>query len=214
MEESNLLEIKKLYVKKKDKVILRNLNVDKINAKRIGIVGSNGAGKTILIKCILGLEVFQGEIQLYVDKSKVQVIMQRNSYPMYAKSKNILKLILNVDNLNGIQYLIDRFKFSKCLDTDIKNLSGGELQKLNLILVLDLKPRLLIVDEITTGLDFETRSMLISYLDSYLEENDCKIILVSHYPEEINRLTEKVISMKNGEITKICNTCDFKWGDM
>lgn len=206
-----MLNIKEISVIKKQKKILDNCSIKIENVSRLGIIGNNGAGKTTLIKCILGLESYIGSIKILADISNIQVLMQSNNYPIYAKAKDILKLILNINKFDTIERLIERFKFSNCLNTYIKDLSTGELQKLNLILVLASEPTLLIVDEITTGLDFETRKILINYLDNYLSETKCNLIIISHYPEEINKLTEKIIKLEDGKVSKICDTKDLVW---
>ncbi len=195
-----MITIKNLKYIKGSKTILdiddNCINID----KNIGIFGKNGAGKTSLIKCLLGVDNYQGNILLPIDKNNIQVLMQNNSYPSYAKVKDIMKLVLNTNDLSNTNELVEYFEFNSCINKYIGVLSGGELQKLNLILLFSIKHELLIVDEITTGLDYDTRKKLISYLKEYMLKNNTKIILISHYLDELEELVGEVVHLDKGTI--------------
>lgn len=66
------------------------------------------------------------------------------------------------------------------------------------------KPDLLVVDEVTTGLDYETRNKIQIYISQFLKKSECKLIIISHYKEELTSLTEKVICLKEGSVKRIC----------
>lgn len=197
-----MMKICDLKVKKGKSMILKIPNA-KINvSKGTAIFGENGAGKTTLMKCILGIEQYGGTIENSLSKNQIQVLMQKNSYPPYAKTKDILKLILDKRDLSPLSSLFRMFEFEKNLNKKIAVLSGGELQKLSLILAFSKPHKLLMVDEVTTGLDYATRWKLLKYLKDYRKNNNIGLIMVSHYPEEIKSLCDNVIYMKNGTIVK------------
>ncbi|MDU7005650.1 ATP-binding cassette domain-containing protein [Clostridium sp.] len=201
-----MLNIKELKVKKGDNIIL---DIDKVylgENKSIGIWGENGAGKSTLVKCILGIEDYEGVIDINIDKSNVQVIMQSNNYPAYAKVKDVILLILDIKTLDSVMDFIKYIDFETCLEKEIGVLSAGEYQKLNLVLVLSLKPTLLIVDEVTTGLDYSSRNKIIEYIKSYISEFNCGFLIISHYKEELERLTTKTIILDKGHIIDICDS--------
>ena len=200
-----MIKISNLKVKKGKKEILNIDGLDTENTKYLGIFGGNGAGKTTLAKCIIGMESFEGEIVKKFPNSNTQVVLQNNGYPFYAKVKDIIMLVLNVSSLEGeIIEFIRYISFESCLNKEVGILSGGELQKLNLILVLLSKPDLLVVDEVTTGLDYETRNTIQIYISQFLKKSECKLIIISHYKEELTSLTEKVICLKEGSVKRIC----------
>lgn len=201
-----MINIKELKVRKGNNTIL---DIDKLCLKEnklIGIWGENGAGKSTLVKCILGIEDYEGIIEFEVNKSNVQVIMQTNHYPAYAKVKDIILLILDIKTLNPVMDFIKYIDFESCLEKEVGVLSVGEYQKLNLVLVLNLNPTLLIVDEVTTGLDYSSRNKIIEYIKKYLDDHDCGFLIISHYPEELERLTKKTIILDKGRLIDICDS--------
>lgn len=201
-----MINIKELKVKKGNNIILDIDEVCLAENKSIGIWGENGAGKSTLVKCILGIENYEGTIDFSIDKSNVQVIMQSNNYPAYAKVKDIILLILNIKTLDPVMEFIQYIDFHNCLEKEVGILSAGEHQKLNLVLVLSLKPTLLIVDEVTTGLDYSSRNKIIEYIKKYISENNCGFLIISHYKEELERLTTKTIILDKGHIIDICDS--------
>ncbi|RKJ39498.1 ABC transporter ATP-binding protein [bacterium 1XD42-8] len=204
-----MIEIRNLIVEKGESVILKIPNASIDVSKGTAIFGENGAGKTTFVKCILGIERYKGTIESSICKNKIQVLMQKNSYPPYAKTKDILKLILDKRDLSSLSTLLHMFDFEKNLNKKIAVLSGGELQKLNLILAFSKSHQILIVDEVTTGLDYTTRWKLLNYIRDYRKNNNIGFIIVSHYPEEIKALCDNVICLKNGNLVSHCQVDTF-----
>ncbi|MNP33490.1 Daunorubicin/doxorubicin resistance ATP-binding protein DrrA [compost metagenome] len=84
----------------------------------------------------------------------------------------------------------------------IKSLSGGEKQRLAVLLALLPDPQLVFLDELTTGLDTKARKMLWKQLLT-MKNNGLSIVLTSHYMDEVEALCDRVLILKNGE-TMIC----------
>ena len=204
-----MIKIENFTVSKKNKEILKIKEFDSGEVRRIGIFGKNGAGKTTLIKTLLRMERYEGVIQFTKPYHNLQVLMQQNGYSPYAKVKDILQLVLNIKSLEPIMYFIQYISFEDCLDKYVGVLSGGEMQKMNLTLILMSKPDLMIVDEITTGLDAETRQKIQKYIAKYIEDTGCHLIMVSHYKEELAALTEKVIDLQAGKIKQLYEAKEF-----
>lgn len=198
-----MIKINNLKVKYKDKLAL-NIKDELIfeNSKKIGIIGSNGAGKSTLIKAILGIISYEGNIVNDIEKEKIAVHMQFNSYSQVVKTRDVIQMVINnkIENDENLMNLIKFFDFEKLLNKSYKQLSGGEKQKLTLILVMWQNSPVTIFDEVTTGLDFVTRQMLMEKLVDYYKDKPTTLLLVSHYYEELENICDKLLYLDNGEV--------------
>ena len=169
---------------------------------RIGIIGSNGAGKSTLVKAILGLINYQGKIHIEIKPEQIAAHMQENNYVETMKIKYVMEAILNtkIKKDKKLQELIEFFNFEGCLNKKFSNLSGGQKQRLTIIMVLMQDSPLVFFDEVTSGLDFETRQQLMSKITQWYEEKDTTICIVSHYYEELDNIAEKILILEKGNI--------------
>ncbi len=168
----------------------------------IGIVGSNGAGKTTLINAIIGMVKYKGVIENSVKYSDIAVHLQSNGYNEVVSIKTIIETIINdsIKNNQKIRDLIEFFEFEHCLKKKFKNLSGGEKQKLTIILIIMQDAPLTIYDEVTSGLDFETRRNLMVKLNEIYKDSENTMLLVSHYYEELESLVDKILLLDKGDL--------------
>ena len=149
-----MLKIKDLQVKYKDFTAL-NIHGE-INIKKneiVGIIGANGAGKSTLIKALTNQVSYTG----YIEKPKsIAVHMQENPYPNILTCQTIMEGLLKttVKKDKKLRGLIDFFSFQSLLKKKVTQLSGGQKQKLTLIMLLYQDAPLTWVDEMTAGLDF------------------------------------------------------------
>ena len=169
---------------------------------RIGIIGSNGAGKTTLVKAILGLIKYNGSINTKVKPEEMSAHMQFNNYVDTMVVKHIIEAILDtkIKNNKELQELIDFFDFNSCLNKRYSALSGGQKQRLTIILVLIQDAPLAFFDEVTSGLDFETRQQLMSKIEEWYRNKNTTICIVSHYYEELEKLTNKILILEKGRV--------------
>lgn len=170
--------------------------------KKLGILGSNGAGKTTLINAILELVPYQGSIVKDIPTNKIAVHMQYNNYPETISVRTIMEAIIGckLENSEKTMQLIKFFKFESALKKTYKDLSGGQKQRLTVILVLAQESPLTIFDEVTSGLDFQTRTSLMELLEKWYKDRDDTLILVSHYYDELERLVDDVLILENGKV--------------
>ena len=169
---------------------------------RIGVIGSNGAGKTTLVKSILGLTNYSGRIMTELKRQDMAVHLQDNEYVNTMPVKYIIEGILNTKIKSDLrlQELISFFEFEQCLSKRFRSLSGGQKQRLTIIMVLMQNAPLTFYDEVTSGLDFETRQRLMGKLVDWYKEKDSSLMVVSHYYEELEQLADKILILDKGNV--------------
>lgn len=198
-----LLTIKQLQVKYGEQIALQidePINFEK--GERIGVIGSNGAGKTTLVKALLGLVSYQGKVITQLKPEQMAVHMQSNSYVITMPVKRIMETILNtsIRENKELQELIDFFEFGPCLPKRYNALSGGQKQKFTIIMVMMQKAELTFYDEVTSGLDFETRQKLMEKLVEWYQDKEESLVIVSHYYEELEQLADRILLLDQGRV--------------
>lgn len=169
---------------------------------RIGVIGSNGAGKTTLVKALLGLAPYQGSIVMELKPEQMAVHMQFNEYVTTMPVKYIMETILNtrIKSDSQLQELIRFFDFEGCLGKRYSALSGGQKQRLTIILVMMQRAELTFYDEVTSGLDFESRQKLMEKLVEWYRDRKDTLVVISHYYEELEQLADKLLILDQGKV--------------
>lgn len=172
------------------------------DCQKIGIIGSNGAGKSTLIKAILGIVNYDGNIYNDIAPEKIAVHMQFNNYSESVPTRDIIQMIANrkIESDKNLMDLIKYFDFEKLLKKTFKQLSGGEKQKLTLILVMWQNSPVTVFDEVTTGLDFVTRQSLMKKIVDYYKDKPTTILMVSHYYQELEDICDKLLYLNDGKV--------------
>ena len=190
--------------------VLKGINVSIKKGKITYIVGPNAAGKTTMIKSLLGLvKADQGEILInnfklngdWHYRENIGYMPQIANFPENLKVEEILKMIKDLRS-NTPKYdeeLINKFNLKTEFNKRLKNLSGGTRQKVNACIAFLFDPDILILDEPTAGLDPLSSSIL---KDKILEENEKgkTIVFTSHLLTELERLAQEVIFLLDGRI--------------
>lgn len=170
--------------------------------ERIGIIGSNGAGKTTLVKALLGLVKYRGSITTELKPEEMAVHLQFNEYVNTMSVKHIMETVLHtsIRKNQKLQELIEYFEFGPCLGKRYKALSGGQKQRFTIIMVMMQDAPLTFYDEITSGLDFETRQKLMEMLMKWYQDKENTLCIVSHYYEELELLADKLLILDQGKL--------------
>lgn len=170
--------------------------------ERIGVIGSNGAGKSTLVKALLGLLPYQGKVITQLKPEQIAVHMQFNEYVTTVPVKCIMETVLNtkIRKNKELQELIAFFDFEQCLPKKYHALSGGQKQKLTIIMVMMQKAELTFYDEVTSGLDFETRQKLTEKLVEWYRDKEDTLLVVSHYYDELEQLADKILVLDEGKV--------------
>lgn len=170
--------------------------------ERVGIIGSNGAGKTTLLKSILGLVPHKGNITLGIPQEEIAVHMQQNEYIETVPVRIIIEMVMGcrIKDNPQLENMIDFFEFGDSLKKRWKHLSGGQKQRLTLILVMCKESPLTMFDEVTSGLDFETRQRLMAKLVEWYKERNATLLITSHYYSELDNFATKILYMEKGKV--------------
>lgn len=188
--------------------VLNGVNFEVKQGEIFAILGRNGAGKTTLINALMQLTEYEGEIVYDFNKKNlyknINLQLQTSQFEEGAKVletcklyKALLRSDVNLDNL------LDELELSNFKNNYIKTLSGGQKQKLSIVLTLIGQPKIMIFDELTTGLDTIARRGIWDLLKKINKINHTTIILTSHFLDEVEYLADRVMILDNGIAIKI-----------
>lgn len=204
----------------KDKIVLENINLEIPNGESIGILGANGSGKSTLVEIIAGInEQTSGEV-LFLNqnnetdkelKESIGIQFQKGDWPFNTRAVDLLNLLVGKkwSSSEYINELIDIFEVKKIINKRLNECSGGEQQRFNSLLSIIKKPRILILDELITGLDLKMQMKLINFFDELKKKEDITLIIISHIPEEIEQICKRVIVLNEGKIYKDAKVVDI-----
>jgi ABC-2 type transport system ATP-binding protein len=175
-----------------------------------GILGPNGAGKTTTIESIAGLRTPDGGTirVLGLDprrdrdrlRTLVGVQLQESELPDRLTVAEALELFASFyDEPADSRALIEDLGLGDTRDTAYRNLSGGQKQRLSIALALIGRPRIAILDELTTGLDPQARRDTWQLIES-IRERGVTVLLVTHLMEEAERLADRVAVFREGRL--------------
>lgn len=171
--------------------ILEDIDFEINQGCYLGIIGPNGAGKTTLLRLILGIiRPNSGEIKIegvepeeYLKHEPIGYLPQRISQTIYEMPITVEELVrsgINKYNRDNVNWAMDLFRISKLRKKSLKELSGGERQKAFLARALVVKPRILLLDEPTTGIDPNAKDDLLEILERLNREFGVSILVVTH----------------------------------
>lgn len=206
----DIISVKNLKKSYNNIVAVNDISFSVKKGEFFGLLGHNGAGKSTTIDCILGLKAFDSGVVKIFNKDpkksrkdifeKVGVQLQLSSYPDKIKVYEICEetAALYSESCDYNQ-LLKKFSLDKVKKNYVSTLSGGEKQKLAVILSLIPNPEVVFLDELTTGLDVEARRDVWKLLKS-LKKDKVTILLTSHYMDEVEALCDKIVIIKNGKL--------------
>ncbi|WP_440962245.1 ABC transporter ATP-binding protein [Paenibacillus nitricinens] len=204
-----VLSVKDLSVRYGDKLAVQDLSFHLGEGEVIGLLGANGAGKSSSIAAILGIE-----------KSEFQELVLLGKSPITERKEVFQKVGVQFQDTNfqdrltleeaciqwralykkpqAIDPLLHTFGLHEKKKQVVKSLSGGEKQRLAVLLALLPNPQLVFLDELTTGLDTKARKMLWKQLLT-MKEKGLSIVLTSHYMDEVEALCDHLIILRDGK---------------
>ncbi len=180
-----------------------------VNAGEIlAVIGQNGSGKTSAVECIEGLRkpdsglirVFGKDPWLHRSElyRKMGVQLQETEYPSKIRVEEQCRLYASFyERPADWNLLLTQLGLNAKRKSPIHSLSGGEKQRLSILLSLIGRPKLLILDELTTGLDPEVRQNMWNSFEN-IRESGIAILMVSHYLDEVEVLADKILYLEKG----------------
>ncbi|MBQ8180505.1 MAG: ATP-binding cassette domain-containing protein [Ruminococcus sp.] len=210
----DIIKVNNLFLNLGKTEILKNINVAFEEQKIHGLIGRNGSGKTMLMKCICGfVKSTSGEIIVSekvigkdVDFPKdTGIIIETPGFiPYYSGYKN-LRLLAGLNNNIGKEEIFKTMKqvgLDPNLRRHVKKYSLGMRQRLGLAQAIMENPKILILDEPFNGLDKDGVADMRKYLLE-LKEQGKTILIASHSSEDIEILCDTVCEMDKGVLSKI-----------
>ena len=188
---------------------VQGLDLSVIQGSVFGLLGANGAGKSTTIECmlgtrkpdagtvsILGMDPLLQRKQLF---ENVGVQFQEANYQDKVTVSELCEVTQSLYK-NAADYgeLLKQFGIFDKAKSMVKELSGGQRQKLFIVLALIPQPKVVFLDELTTGLDAKARREVWKIL-SDLKEKGLTIFLTSHFMDEVEALCDTICILKRGK---------------
>ncbi len=224
---SKILEVKdisKKYQGKESEILaLKNINFEIQEGEFVSIIGPSGCGKSTLLSIIAGLEdKSSGEI--YIENEKVVGISEKIGYMLQRDCllewKTILdntlfgleiKNELTKENIEYAESLLKKYGLYEFKNKYPSELSGGMRQRVALIRTLATNPKILLLDEAFSALDYQTRIMVTNDIYQILKKENITALMVTHDISEAISMSDRVIVLtKRPAIIKDIHEINFK----
>ena len=178
-----------------------------------GVLGPNGAGKTTTVECIEGLRTPDaGEVRVsgldpVTDRDEVMQLLGAQLQESQLQQKLTVREALELYTAfyrapADWRALVERLDLAEQLDTRFAKLSGGQKQRLFIALALVGNPSVVVLDELTTGLDPRGRRDTWSLIES-VRDSGVTVLLVTHFMEEAQRLCDRVAVIDSGRVVAL-----------
>ncbi len=217
----NLKSVKKDYHSFK----LNDISFNVPRGAIVGLIGENGAGKSTIIRTILGLTRKDGgTIELFgkkdshigfIDQNCIGVVFDSNNFPENYTPRTLSRTLSAIypewDNEQYTHYM-DRLSIP--LNRKIRKLSKGMKMKLAIAAALSHKAKLLILDEATSGLDPIVREEILDMLLEYVIDDNNSVLISSHITGDLERIADYIVFIHKGKVifNKSKDELRYKYG--
>lgn len=206
---STCIDVRSISKSYNGRRVVDNLSFSVQKQEVFGLLGHNGAGKSTTIEMMLGLtKPDEGRVQLLGKEPRknrkeifehVGVQLQASNFQNNIKVEELCQEMSALYK-HPVDYriLLEKFKLEQFEKTQVNKLSGGERQKLSVVLALLCNPQIVFLDELTTGLDTAARREVWKTLKE-LKEDGTTIFMTTHYMEEAESLCDRICLIKDGK---------------
>lgn len=209
-QPKNIIEVQGLTKEYGNKAVVDNISFSVHEGEIFGVLGPNGAGKTTTLEMIEALRPIDGglvtvdgyDVKRDVAKIKHIIGVQLQSSAFFEKMTLSEQLTMFASfygkKVDPIE-LLDQVDLAEKASSYPEKLSGGQKQRFSIAVALVNEPRVLFLDEPTTGLDPQARRNLWELIQK-INQRDITIVLTSHYMEEAELLCDRLAIMDSGKI--------------
>lgn len=193
-------------------IALQNINLHIPQGSSIGLLGPNGAGKTTLMSLLTGLlTVQQGEIlfegvpfEKLTKQQRHQISLVPQDFAFYPlltvwENMKFFAALYEVSDKNWLLELLEKTGLTAHKSKLAKHLSGGLKRRLNFAIGLINRPKVIFLDEITVGIDPQSRQFILNSVKA-LTKQGVTVIYTSHYLQEIEQLCSQLILLNEGRL--------------
>jgi ABC-2 type transport system ATP-binding protein len=207
---SSILEVNRLHKTYGDFIAVDDVSFQVEEGEIFGILGPNGAGKTTTVECVQGLRTFEdGEVSVFGLDPRHQAVelrkrigaqLQESALPDRIKVWEALDLFgsLGAEGPSWDDLLVD-WGLSEKRDSRFGSLSGGQQQRLFVALALVNDPKVVFLDEMTTGLDPAARRVAWELIRR-IRERGTTVVLVTHFMDEAETLCDRLVVIDGGRV--------------
>ncbi|MBL1226377.1 ATP-binding cassette domain-containing protein [Enterococcus sp. BWR-S5] len=209
---SNAIEVKNLKKSFADFAVIKDVSFSVPFGKVFALLGTNGAGKTTIVRMLTTLlKADAGQIKIVGHDSAKESRQVRNSISLTGQTASVDEILTGRENLEliaklrhqketqMIQQLLERFDLIDAADRSVQTYSGGMKRKLDLAMSLLGNPKVLFLDEPTTGLDPQARATMWQIIQE-IKAAGVTIFLTTQYLEEADQLADQVAILNHGKI--------------
>lgn len=190
--------------------ILRGVNLDIQKGEVVSIIGASGGGKSTLLRCMIGLEEIDGGSVETPDRKRMGMVFQSfNLFPHKTALQNIMESLIIVDKMPkeeakkiGLE-LLEKVGLKDRANFYPKALSGGQKQRVAIARAMAKNPEVLLFDEPTSALDPEMVNEVLNVIQNLRDTTDMTMVIVSHEIDFVNRISDRIVVMENGNIKEI-----------
>lgn len=210
IKENCIVEVKNLAHSFGRKDIYKDISFEIYENERVAFLGPNGAGKTLTISTVCGfLKEKKGTIKYLFEYEKtpyekLSVQFQDLKFPTSLTPKDLIEFTIKLTNFQkNEEELIEgmkAFEIDSILNTKISKLSGGQQQRVNVFIAMIGRPKILFLDEFTTGLDISIKNKLQEYIMEYCQKNKITLVIISHDIDCITEMVDRIIILANKQI--------------
>ncbi|HSV95280.1 MAG TPA: Fe-S cluster assembly ATPase SufC [Spirochaetia bacterium] len=224
-----MLTIKNLKVKVEGKEILKGVNLSLNEGEIFVLMGPNGSGKSSLASTVIGnpiYEVYDGVISFEGQDMQLMTPDERANkgiylafqHPVAIPGVTVREMLLTALRIKNKDKVVSALDLKKTVEREAEKLSlspellgrglnegfsGGEKKKMEILQMRVLKPKLLIMDEIDSGLDIDAMATIARSVAEMVKEEKMSVLVITHYQRVLNYLNpDKVAVMKDGVIVE------------
>jgi ABC-2 type transport system ATP-binding protein len=211
----NNIIVKNVTKRFDDKLVLDNISFEIKEGDIFGLIGPNGAGKSTLINIITGLlKGNSGDVTMGGHSISKEPIKAKELIGLVPQELALMEPLSAYDNLEyfgafyGLSGKLLKERIEEALTVTglsekkkikVKKFSGGMKRRLNLAVAIMHRPKILILDEPTVGVDPQSRNYIFEFIKKINKENNTTIIYTSHYMEEVEQLCNNIFILDEGK---------------